>query len=77
MKSDPGGQLRSDDTARRIEPDAALDDTLAAITARLHLGASRGTLTLLGPARMRYPEALMIAMGVSQAAADNLSLGQN
>ncbi|MDE0099707.1 MAG: hypothetical protein OXM87_08900 [Truepera sp.] len=47
------------------------DDALAAITARLRFGTSWGTLTLLGPTRMRYPEALMIARGVSDAAMDN------
>ena len=47
------------------------DDALAAITAHLRFGTSWGTLTLLGPTRMRYPEALMIARGVSDAAMDN------
>lgn len=52
-----------------------LDDALARISARLRLGGdfgdndSDGTLTLLGPARMRYPVALMVARGVSEAVA--------
>jgi heat-inducible transcriptional repressor len=69
----PHASNRSDDDQLTLQ----LDDTLAAISAQLHIGSSRGILTLLGPARMRYPEALMIALGVSQAATENLSLGQN
>ena len=46
-----------------------LDDAVASVTARLDLGASSGLLTVLGPARMRYPHALMIARGVSEAVA--------
>ncbi|MAZ54198.1 MAG: hypothetical protein CMO31_09350 [Trueperaceae bacterium] len=69
----PHGSNRTDEGQLTLQ----LDDTLAAISAQIHIGSSRGILTLLGPARMRYPEALMIALGVSQAATDNLSVGQN
>lgn len=43
-----------------------LDDSLAQVAARLPFGASTGSLMLLGPTRMRYKDALMIASGVSQ-----------
>lgn len=46
-----------------------LDGTVASITARLDLGSSSGQLTVLGPARMRYPHALMVARGVREAVA--------
>jgi heat-inducible transcriptional repressor len=43
-----------------------LDDSLAQIAARLPFGKSTGSLMLLGPTRMRYKDALMIASGVTQ-----------
>jgi heat-inducible transcriptional repressor len=43
-----------------------LDESLAQISARLPFGKSMGSLMLLGPTRMRYKDALMIASGVTQ-----------
>jgi heat-inducible transcriptional repressor len=43
-----------------------LDESLAQIAARLPFGKSTGSLMLLGPTRMRYKDALMIASGVTQ-----------
>jgi heat-inducible transcriptional repressor len=43
-----------------------LDESLAQIAARLPFGKSAGSLMLLGPTRMRYKDALMIASGVTQ-----------
>ncbi|MGL4608760.1 MAG: hypothetical protein ACRCYY_03610 [Trueperaceae bacterium] len=43
-----------------------LDESLAQITARLPFGKATGSLMVLGPARMRYKDVLMIANGVSQ-----------
>jgi heat-inducible transcriptional repressor len=43
-----------------------LDDSLAQIAARLPFGKSMGSLMVLGPTRMRYKDALMIASGVTQ-----------
>jgi heat-inducible transcriptional repressor len=43
-----------------------LDDSLAQIAARLPFGKSTGSLMVLGPTRMRYKDALMIASGVTQ-----------
>jgi heat-inducible transcriptional repressor len=43
-----------------------LDDSLAQVAARLPFGKSTGSLMLLGPTRMRYKDALMIASGVTQ-----------
>jgi len=48
-----------------------LDDAVARITSGFELGVGMGSLTVLGPARMRYPAAMMVARGVSEA----LSLG--
>ncbi len=44
----------------------AFDESLALISAQLELGNSRAGLLLLGPHRMRYPETLMIARGVTE-----------
>jgi heat-inducible transcriptional repressor len=43
-----------------------LDESLAQIATRLPFGKSAGSLLLLGPTRMRYKDALMIANGVTQ-----------
>ena len=50
-------------------PDIVLEPTLALVTARLDLGKGRGGLMLLGPLRMRYPEVLRIAHGVTETIA--------
>jgi heat-inducible transcriptional repressor len=61
-------------------PDARRDDTpfvivfeeaLALVSAPLPLGTGRAELWLLGPIRMRYPEVLTIAHGVSEAVAQS------
>ncbi len=44
----------------------AFDESLALISAQLEIGNSRAGLLLLGPLRMRYPETLMIARGVTE-----------
>lgn len=49
------------------------EESLALISAQLTLGSSRAGLFLLGPLRMRYPETLMIARGVSETVAKNLN----
>ncbi len=48
-----------------------LDDAVARVTSGFEIGVGVGSLTVLGPARMRYPAAMMVARGVSEA----LSLG--
>ncbi|HEX7041246.1 MAG TPA: DeoR family transcriptional regulator [Trueperaceae bacterium] len=44
-----------------------LDDRLALVSASFSFGAGRGALTLVGPARMRYPHALSIAREFGRA----------
>ncbi len=44
-----------------------LDDRLAMVSASFAFGAGRGALTLVGPARMRYPHALSIAREFGRA----------
>lgn len=45
-----------------------LDDALARVTASVELlGQTEGAITLVGPARMRYPQALMVISGVREA----------
>lgn len=51
-------------------PGVVLEETLALVTARLELGRGRGRLMLLGPVRMRYPEVLKIAHGVTETVAE-------
>lgn len=41
--------------------DLDLDERLAMVSASFAFGGGRGSLTLVGPARMRYPQALSIA----------------
>jgi len=48
-----------------------LDGSVARVTSSFELGGGVGSLSLLGPARMRYPSAMMVVRGVSEA----LSLG--
>lgn len=48
-----------------------LDEGVARVRARFEVGSSHGALTLLGPERMRYPDALMVAGAVRE------SLGAN
>ncbi|MEX2535412.1 MAG: hypothetical protein WD273_07385 [Trueperaceae bacterium] len=49
-----------------------LDDATAQIRARLEMGRGHAGLTVVGPARMRYREALRVARGI----ADSLSPGE-
>ena len=53
------------DEALRI----VLEETVALVSARLELGSSKAGLMLLGPLRMRYPETLAIAQGVTETVA--------
>lgn len=46
-----------------------LEDATARITARLELGALSAGLSVVGPARMRYPEAFRLVQGVAEAVA--------
>ena len=43
-----------------------VEESLAAISAQLEFGGGRAGLLLLGPVRMRYPETLMLARGVTE-----------
>jgi heat-inducible transcriptional repressor len=55
--------------------DLAWDEELALVRARWHAGMTRGRLTLVGPARLRYGPALQVVGGVTRAlraAADGL-----
>ena len=52
----PGGEI-----------DLELDDKLAMVSASFTFGSGRGALTLVGPARMRYPHALSIAREFGRA----------
>ncbi|UCH26786.1 MAG: hypothetical protein JSV66_03820 [Trueperaceae bacterium] len=47
-------------------PVVVLDEIVACITAPLPLGSWQASLKLVGPARMRYPDALMALRGVSE-----------
>ncbi len=53
-----------------------LEPALALVSAPLALGSSRGGLLLLGPLRMRYPEVLMVARGVTEAVSGQAVSGQ-
>ena len=53
------------DEALRI----VLEETVALVSAKLELGSSKAGLMLLGPLRMRYPETLAIAQGVTETVA--------
>jgi transcriptional regulator of heat shock response len=55
----------------------SLDDTLAQVVAQLQLGSSQGTLVLLGPARMRYKESLVIAHGITQTVMQHVEIELN
>lgn len=45
-----------------------LDDALARVRAKVELlGQAEGSITLVGPARLRYPHALMVVSGVREA----------
>ncbi len=46
-----------------------LDDDLARVGAPFEVANTRGRLTLVGPARMRYPAAMMVAHGLQEALA--------
>ena len=48
------------------------DDALASVTARLPFGGGFGSLTIVGPVRMRYRDSLTIAHGVTQMVATQL-----
>ncbi|HZX00192.1 MAG TPA: hypothetical protein VFF10_09035 [Trueperaceae bacterium] len=47
--------------------DLELDDRLAMVSASFAFGGGRGALTLVGPARMRYPRALSVASEFGRA----------
>ena len=61
------GEWSPDDPGVGLE----LDEALARVTSGFELGGGVGSLTVVGPARMRYPAAMMVARGVSEV----LSLG--
>jgi heat-inducible transcriptional repressor len=47
-----------------------IEEALASVAAQLPWGASAGWLVILGPTRMRYPQALMVARGVAEAVSE-------
>lgn len=75
-----GGRRGSGDLLAGAEPDEdevlhlELDEALARVRARLDVHGLRGSLTLVGPTRMRYPVALRIAHGLGTAGSDEPSL---
>lgn len=58
---------RGEDTADVDDLELTLDDTVARVSATFGCGSGRGRLTLVGPARMRYPRALTIARELGDA----------
>lgn len=50
-----------------------LEEAFALVSARLAVGTGQGELLLLGPTRMRYPDALMVAQGMSETVANAFS----
>ena len=63
----PGSSLDSSLDKLSETLGVTLEPALALVSAPLALGSSRGGLLLLGPLRMRYPEVLMVAHGVTEA----------
>lgn len=49
-----------------------LDDAVARVSSGFELGVGVGSLTVVGPARMRYQEAMMVARGVSDVLSQGL-----
>lgn len=62
-----GGDPESGEVVGSDPLSIELDEAVARISASFDLGQSQGTLMLIGPARMRYRDAFMIARGVSDA----------
>jgi heat-inducible transcriptional repressor len=50
-----------------------LEEAFGLVKARFSLGTNQGELLLLGPTRMRYSEALMVAQGVSETVVTTLA----
>lgn len=76
--ADPSFVRRVLECVEAPEPSAepltlVFEESLALISAQLALGNSRAGLLLLGPLRMRYPETLMIAQGVTETLAHDLN----
>ncbi len=66
-------ELVEEPSADVAEPDAvgfALDEAVARVRSGVALGSGVGSLTLIGPARMRYGAAVRVASGVAAAARD-------
>jgi heat-inducible transcriptional repressor len=60
-------QVEKPELTEDLEPlVVVLDESLAQVATRLPFGSSAGSLFILGPTRMRYKDALMIAQGVSR-----------
>ena len=55
--------------------DLELDEKLAMVSASFAFGAGKGALTLVGPARMRYPQALSIASELGRALSASVNRG--
>ncbi len=68
VEGEPGGA-----GAPSGELDLELDERLAMVSASFAFGAGHGALTIVGPARMRYPRALSVASEFGRA----LSPGQD
>ena len=66
-------RVENPETAADDDLVIVFDETLASVTARLPFGNGFGSLTILGPVRMRYKESLTVAYGVTQLAATQLA----
>ncbi len=64
-------------TAPERELELELDERLALVSASFDIAGGRGALTLVGPARMRYPQALAIAreFGVALSSQEGAPVG--
>lgn len=65
-------RVESPDTSAGDDLVVVFDDEIASVTARLPFGGGFGSLTILGPMRMRYKESLTVAHGVTRMVAAQL-----
>jgi len=63
----PAAPSSEDDVTSGEALELALDDTIARVSSTFSCGIGFGQLTLVGPARMRYPRALMVARELGHA----------
>ncbi len=69
--SDPSQAVNNVDLEQALA--IILEEAFALVSARLAVGTGQGELLLLGPTRMRYPDALMVAQGMSETVANTFS----